>query len=141
MKERYDSVELAKIVVDLGTKYEMFMTPLQLQKIMYYIQGNFMTKLGYKAFPDKIECWTYGPVVKDIWSEFSKYGRMSIPNQGTLKKLDCEEEKLVLQILKDKLSLNVWKLVDETHEELPWKNANQKGALYLEDSDMLKEFK
>lgn len=136
MKGRYDAVQLAKKVVSLANDNNMYISNLQLQKVMYYIQGSFMKKFNYKAFDDEIECWPYGPVVKRIWSVFNVFGRNPIRRCQSDLKLSENEQQEILRILKSKLRMNVWDLVDQTHEELPWSRANKMGMTCLRDCDM-----
>ena len=140
MKSKYDALELSKKVISLAEENGLYISNLQLQKVMYYIQGNFMKEFNKKAFLDNIECWEYGPVIKKIWSTFNVYG--SSPIRGINSQLNITEDEkcLIISILKDKLSMNVWRLVDETHDELPWKNANHSGSSILSDADMVEYF-
>lgn len=136
MNARYESLELSKKVIALSNSIGMHITNLQLQKILYYIQGSFMREFGVKAFNEPIECWTYGPVVKQVWNVFSSYGRGPIRGINSELVLREEEESLICSILREKLSMYVWDLVDATHQELPWKNANEHHKNELSDEDM-----
>ncbi len=140
MKGKYDVVQLAKKVVSIANENNLFITNLQLQKVMYYIQGMFMNKFGMKAFDDSIECWTYGPVVKKVWNVFNQFGRKPIKESNSDLTIQKEEEQVIVNILYDKLRMNVWDLVDETHEEEPWKNANKNKWAQISDKDMERFF-
>lgn len=136
MKGRYDAVQLAKKVVALANDNDMYITNLQLQKVMYYIQGEFMKKFNYKAFADPIECWPYGPVIKRVWSVYNSFGRKPININDANLCLDVREESCIKRIIKEKLKMNVWDLVDQTHAELPWSHANEMENPFISDSDM-----
>lgn len=139
MKARYEAVSLAKKIVSLANNNDLYITNLQLQKVLYYVQGTFMNKFKEKAFAEDMECWPYGPVVKKVWSTFNVFGRNPIRNcSSNLQLLQCEEN-IIIDILLKKLNMNVWDLVDQTHEEIPWKRANESHSIYLKDEDM-KEF-
>lgn len=140
MESKYEAVELANEVVSLANENNMYISNLQLQKIMYYIQGEYMKKFGIKAFGDDIECWPYGPVIKKVWKIFNLFGRKPICDCVSMLKLEKIEKELIIKILKEKLTLNVWDLVDQTHNELPWKNANQNNWAIIRDEDMERFF-
>ena len=36
---------------------------LQLQKILYFIQGEYLSKIGKPLFEADFEAWQYGPVI------------------------------------------------------------------------------
>lgn len=139
MKGKYDVVELSKKVISIANENGIYITNLQLQKIMYYIQGNFMKNYGIKAFDEPIECWPYGPVIKRVWRLFNVFGRNPVRYPESSLVITDSEYKLILDILKEKTQLNIWDLVEETHNELPWKKANSQGKTILSDADM-KEF-
>jgi len=42
-------------------------TPLALQKILYYIQGIYMVLFGKELFSEECEAWIHGPVFKDVY--------------------------------------------------------------------------
>ncbi len=140
MDGRYDAVELAAKVISIVHDNGMYITNLQLQKVMYYIQGEFMKKFNYKAFVDPIECWPYGPVIKRVWRVYNSFGRKPINTGGSSLCLDVREESCIKKIIKEKLKMNVWDLVDQTHAELPWKHANEIENPFISDSDMEEYF-
>ena len=48
-------------------------TPLALQKMLYYIQAIHMVLLGVELFPEECEAWTHGPVFKDVYNIFKNF--------------------------------------------------------------------
>ena len=139
MEAKFKAVALAHKVVQMSEQYNG-RTQLQLQKIMYYIQGSFMAKLGIKAFSEDLEAWPYGPVVKEVWKEFSCYGRDKIPVLPCNIILAEQEKELIDSVLTKCLTMNVWTLVDKTHQELPWKRAHDQGSSFISDKDMIEQF-
>lgn len=142
MKGRYDAVELAKEIVYISKENSLYISNLQLQKVMYYVQGNFIKEFKEKAFDDAIECWPYGPVVRRVWRLFNIFGRKPLNNfaSESVLKLRSEEKNIIIRVLRDKLKMNVWELVDCTHKEFPWKNANENNLEIIKDSDMERFF-
>jgi len=49
-------------------------SPLKLQKLLYYSQAWFYTLMERKLFSDKIEAWVHGPVVPSIYDKYKRYG-------------------------------------------------------------------
>ena len=45
-------------------------TNLKLQKLLYYAQGYSLAILDRPIFPEKIEHWTHGPVVHEIYHKY-----------------------------------------------------------------------
>lgn len=138
---KYNALDLAKKIVNIAGDMGFSITSLQLQKVMYYVQGNYMKAFSEKAFEEDILCWDYGPVVESVWRFFNRYGRYPIKHKfETSVELTEHEKNLIETILKEKLTMNVWDLVDETRRELPWKRANECGNDKISIQDMERFF-
>jgi uncharacterized phage-associated protein len=48
-----------------------YLTPLQLQKLLYFVQGWTLAEWGAPMFRDEIEAWKNGPVVPGVWKLMS----------------------------------------------------------------------
>ena len=48
-------------------------TPLALQKILYFIQGLYFSKYGIPLFSDNCQAWVHGPVYAEIYDMFSSF--------------------------------------------------------------------
>lgn len=141
MEAKYVALELAKKIVNIAHDENLDITNLQLQKVMYYIQGQFMNEFGYRAFKEDILCWDYGPVVESVWKKFNKFGRYPIFQKfETNIQLNSKELLIIKKVLHEKLNMNIWDLVDETHSELPWKHAFESGHSIISNRDMEKYF-
>lgn len=110
----YAAMDLAKYIVSKCTKENVPISNLQLQKILYYIQKEFLHKRGTIAFNDSIEAWQFGPVVPRVYYFFSGAGSMPILMQYNIK-IGKDDEKLIDSIVKEKRSLNPWEMVEDTH--------------------------
>ncbi len=107
-------------------------TNLQLQKILYYIQGRHLTQFNVPAFADEIEAWKFGPVVPKVYYAFCHYGAMPIIRLG--KEVDLDEDidrDLVDRTIEEKRNVEPWDLVMETHKEGgAWDKIFNKGIGY-----------
>ncbi|HHY71283.1 MAG TPA: DUF4065 domain-containing protein, partial [Thermoanaerobacterales bacterium] len=48
-------------------------TPLALQKALYYIQGFYYAFMGSFLFTEDCEAWVHGPVYREIYNRYSRY--------------------------------------------------------------------
>lgn len=110
----YAAMDLAKYIVSKCTKENVPISNLQLQKILYYIQKEFLHKRGTIAFNDSIEAWQFGPVVPRVYYFFSGAGSMPILMQYNIK-IGKDDKKLIDSIVEEKRSLNPWEMVEDTH--------------------------
>lgn len=46
--------------------------------MLYHAQGHFLATHKKPLFTDKIEAWRSGPVVKNVYDRFEKYGNLAI---------------------------------------------------------------
>lgn len=115
--------KIAKYIVKEALKRKMPVTNLKLQKLLYFVQGVHLFMHEKVAFPDEIIAWEYGPVVKDVYYEYSIYGANDIIPIDKNEKiiLSMRLKKLVSFVLDDLLRYSDIALVKETKKEgSPW---------------------
>lgn len=113
------AIDIASFFVKKGV------SPLQLQKLLYYAQVWFFVKTNRWLFSDEIKAWKYGPVVPDIWQRF-KYMRRTdiIPHDRLAHKDYPGQFNDHLQQVWDAYGhLTGSQLVDLSHGELPWQSS------------------
>lgn len=118
----YPVLELAKYIVAKCIKDNHPISNLQLQKILYYIQREFLQKLGRKAFSEGIQAWPFGPVVPDVYYYFCGAGAMPIwicddPSEEVIQSIPPEERQIIDGIIETKRLLNPWDMVADTHRQ------------------------
>lgn len=99
------------------------MTTMKLQKLVYYCQAWSLVWDEAVLFPESIEAWANGPVVKKLFDYHRGMFHISaipVGNPDILKEHQRETIDAVLDYYGKKSSQ--W-LIDLTNNELPWKNA------------------
>ena len=114
-------------------------SPLKLQKLLYYSQVWFVKKTGTMLFNDPIKAWVFGPVVASIWSKFKIVRRndtIAPINHFYPQPTDLPTEVVghLEEVWKSYGHLSGAELVDLTHGELPWKSSRM-GLLDNHPSD------
>ena len=105
-------------------------TNLKLQKLLYYSQGFCLALYKDKPlFKEEILAWDHGPVVKEVYEMFKKYGSNTIPVPTADISLTAREEKVVVGVWKVYGQFSAWKLRDMTHDENPWKNTKRSTVI------------
>lgn len=119
-------MQAAKYLVYLSyEKKRSSLTPLKLQKILYLAQGWSFVWDNKPLFKEEFEAWQYGPVSTEVYSEFRKYGRGEIPAyEGSSCLADREARETLDAVWRDYASYSAFELVDLTHSQTPWKNAD-----------------
>lgn len=128
----YAALDIAKYVVTKCKRDGKPISNLQLQKILYYIQRDYLQS-GSMAFQDSIEAWRFGPVVPKVYYYFCGAGSMPlIPlvefDGNTISAYD---KMRIDGIVEEKRKLSAWSMVSETHREGgAWDITYQNGKGY-----------
>ena len=98
-----------------------YITPLKLQKLLYYIQGLALRIYGKPAFFSNIFAWQYGPVVEEIYKKYKGRSPISTPEVNYEV---CEGLKKIIELVVSSYGqIEAGKLIDLTHDEDPWLNS------------------
>ena len=114
-------------------------TPLTLQKLLYYIQGNYAAIYDKPLFDAPCEAWVHGPVYRNVYNLFRdfKYNPIDddrfVPLKESALPLTPEAKEVVDRVL-DTFGMYSGKVLESiTHKEVPWLDA-RKGFLPDETS-------
>lgn len=133
-EEDNDSELTSKI--ELVTQYILCkneeITPLSLQKQLYFIQGIYLSLYKQILFNADCEAWLHGPVYPEIYHKYKKYGYDPIEDEENLiceKDLDSKlssNEKMVVDLVTQTFGRYSGKILENiTHKEEPWKIARR----------------
>lgn len=113
----YTAMDLSKYIVTKCVNDGCPLSNLQLQKILYYVQRDYLRR-GECAFSDPIVAWQFGPVVPNVYYKFCGFGAMSITRQfaGFDAGISVRDLDLIDKIVEAKRILDPWDIVAETHK-------------------------
>jgi uncharacterized phage-associated protein len=132
-------------------------TPLKMQKLVYYAYAWTLAIEHTRLFQDKFQAWPNGPVIPDLYQQLKRYGASPIAidfagvgNESVQKQLMDKIPVAVRDVLDEVyetyMPLTAFELVSLTHNELPWKNARkdvaptERSDNYITDEDILKQY-
>ena len=97
-------------------------TPLALQKILYYIQGFYYAFMGEFLLNEDCEAWVHGPVYRDIYNRYSYYrfDPIVIHDICDGSALTVSEKSVIDSIIKNLGCYSGKTLESFTHSETPW---------------------
>lgn len=58
-----------------------YITNLKLQKLLYYIQGEYMAKMNTPLFNDDFLAWEHGPIIREVYDKYKQNGSYGIKNE------------------------------------------------------------
>lgn len=100
----FDPRSVANCLLEVAWKYDLKVTHLALQKIIYFLHAQYLKETDTPLCKGYFEAWKHGPVHPQIWTTFKNAGRDPIRHTaygidietGISKKIDEIEDKAVL---------------------------------------------
>lgn len=140
---------LANTILMLSFDENIPVTPMKLQKIIYFVYKRYLKATDNKLFSEPFEVWKYGPVLPSIYYEFNEYQSSPIKKFArtangkvevvTLSQNDAVSEAILYVWNKYKNFSGV-ELSKMTHESgTAWSKAFEKHGRILEDNDIKDE--
>lgn len=104
-------------------------TPLALQKMLYFMQGIYMALFDGELFREDCQAWAHGPVYQEVYEVFRDFQYHPIEDARFLKLGDngqelSEYETKVIDLVVEAFRPYSGKTLERvTHKEIPWKEA------------------
>ena len=139
--EVYSALEVARHIINYANQTRRFISALKLQKVMYFVQAEFLISQGRLCFADDIEAWDFGPVVPAVLHEFLRFGSCFIPpvthyfvddknayfGIRKVKFSDCtisnEDKSVIDEVVNYFADYSSADLTDLTQKQKPWTDA------------------
>ena len=112
----YDALNVANYIIDKCKKDGSPITNLQLQKILYFLQREYLQNNGYSLFFNEIQAWQFGPVVPDVYYKYCIFGAMPISRTYGNHQINDADMKAINPIIEKNMCRSPWELVEETHK-------------------------
>lgn len=135
---KYDALEVAHYILTYCFNAGSPISNLRLQKMLYFVQGEFYKITGEPLFENDISAWQFGPVVPDVYYEYSIYAGTPILETYPTS-INFNDMSIINNVIKKLTSVPTWKLVDITHKKgTPWyKVFNEDGNRFPIDKKLL----
>ncbi|TNM66868.1 DUF4065 domain-containing protein [Streptomyces sp. NP160] len=99
------------------------MTAMKLQKLVYYSHAWHLVWEEAPLFPDTIEAWANGPVVRHLYDQHRGNFQVADWPSGEPERLDHDERESIEAVLEYYGKRSAHDLSELTHSEDPWKRA------------------
>ncbi|MDR0854444.1 MAG: DUF4065 domain-containing protein [Clostridiales Family XIII bacterium] len=132
--QKYSAQDIANWFVLYNQKFvdegeAELITPLKLQKLLYYAQATFLAIKDEALFEDEIYKWEFGPVVPTLYKKYSDLGARGIEptsvDTGGTKKVDDFYEQLLEASYEKYNRFSAYGLSEKTHSETPWQRTKR----------------
>jgi len=131
-----DSKALANLLLDWADADGIPISPMKLQKLLYFCHADFLGQYGFGLIKQGFEAWDYGPVVPSIYKEFQQWGKRAIrsraesfnPAEASRRESVCElpsQEQRTIRLIYERYRYrDAEELSDRSHERGgPWRHA------------------
>ena len=125
------SVKIANYFLKLAKEKDKPVSPLKLQKLLYFAHGWYLALEGKPLLKESIQAWRYGPVVRSIYDEFRDFKNQPITRLAGTEDfirtfLDSKEIKRIGSFLNSVWEVygthSAYELSGLTHREgTPWR--------------------
>lgn len=96
-RDMYNALTVAKYIIKRCNDTNRIISNLKLQKLLYFVQAEFLVTTTHACFPEEIEAWDFGPVVPEVYHRYKAYGSASIPymSNSKIKEISEDDKKLI----------------------------------------------
>lgn len=136
------SEKMLQVIAYLFEKLEEI-TPLMLQKLLYFIQGIYSALYGKPIFSEDCRAWIHGPVYPEVYELFRDFKYNPIEDarfallEGAADAL-TDDEKRVINLVVNTFGMYGGKVLEKiTHNEEPWKEARKGYGNAIPSSEIL----
>ena len=120
----YSAIDLSKYIIWRCNRARRSISNLKLQKILYFVQAEFLVANGIPCFYERIEAWDFGPVIPEVYHKYKIFGSATIPYSGEEPCYFNQEDKnLIDGIVNACADYSASELVEITHNQSPWREA------------------
>lgn len=139
----YSAIDIAIYIIWYCKNHGYTISNLKLQKILYFVQAEFLVSAGAPCFYQDIEAWDFGPVIPEVYHEFKIYGSSGIPksegNNSNILILN-RDKKMINEIVDECANYSASYLVEITHNQDPWNDAYERYCNNVISNDSIKEY-
>lgn len=138
------SDKMLGVIVCIFKKLEE-VTPLMLQKLLYFIQGVYSALYQKPIFAETCRAWIHGPVYPEVYDLFRdfKYNPIEDARFALLKGMEdmlTDEEKRVVDLVVNTFGIYGGKVLEQiTHHEEPWIEARKGYDDSIPSSEILSQ--
>lgn len=140
---KYNLNTITNFIIKCSNIRKFDINNLKLQKILYFVQSQFLVNYQQVCFTKPIYALSFGPVVKSIYNYFKFYGTTDIntliPNT-TKQTITKRDQELIINILRQCAQYNDTELLHLIYQQTPYKIAQNNTTKVIDINDLYKFF-
>ena len=139
----YRALDIAHYIIQRCNTTNRTIINLKLQKILYFVQAEFLVTKNQPCFVEEIQAWDFGPVVPDVYYQYRMFGSANIPCLGKNRAaqiISLGDKKILDGIIDECAKYSASALVELTHKQTPWIEAYKPGWNNEITKECIKEY-
>ena len=144
---KYSADDIAGWFIDFNKRYveteeAELLSPMKLQKLLYYAQGALLAIDDIILFEDEIEVWEHGSVVPSVYHNYKKYGAGGIEKKeaATEAVFDEHTNAMLFGIYEKYGKYSAAQLRKMTHREPPYIQACEDEKSKIISKESIQEY-
>lgn len=116
-KTKYKALDIAKYIAYKCTNDLKAVSNLHLNRLLFFIQGEYFIKTGDFLFQDDFKAYLYGVIIDEVYHKYRYYGGSNIYESEQGIPLDIRTEIIIDRILEKFYNISYYKIVNMTQWE------------------------
>ena len=148
----HSPIQAANSVLSYSFKKQSPISPLKLQKLVYFIHGWFLAWFDQPTLDREPEAWQFGPVFPEVYHDYKIFGSIPISQdnfksygpliKGEVPYPDANFHNMLEAVWKLYSPHSALTLSDLTHRPgTPWSLARERGDRFLNQEEIKQHFK
>jgi uncharacterized phage-associated protein len=118
----YKALEVANYIIKSDKVNGL--TPLKLQKLLYFVYGIYWTQKKERLFSENFLAWKYGPVLRSVYDSFKHFGSKALrPSVAGNSSINDSDKVFIDGIIEAFANTSASERVTLTHLTEPWDTA------------------
>lgn len=93
---------LANLILDWAAASGVSVSPMKLQKLVYFCHADFLLITGQPLIYQEFEAWDYGPVIPSLFQEFKHFGAGEITGRAVFfDPIECKSAVAPVPVLRN----------------------------------------
>lgn len=136
------SIDLSAYIIDYALNKKTPISNLQLQKLLYFINGECFRETGDFIIEENFYAYPLGPVNKKAYKIYKAYGAEEICSRTNIElDLPIEDKKILDAAIDKYINLTAFELVNKSHKPGgAWAQTRKKNGMYsVIDTSLIKQ--
>lgn len=115
----YDAKDVAMIVIFCAKEMRVEINNLKLQKVLYYIQAEYLKNFNKPCFKNDIVVWGLGAVIPEVYYNFAISGNIDLRNYKIClnKNMNVKDFICIKYFANKYLDMNRYELIEMNKKE------------------------